>query len=260
VFDTLDPGTAIRVVPLVKGLASPWSLAFLPNGDMLVTEKVGRLRVVRNGTLDPQPISGVPQVLAMGQGGLLEVMPHPQFAENRFVYLTYSKSGERGNTTALARGRLEGNALVDVRDIFVADAWSQGPIHFGSKLAFGRDGTLYMTVGERNDRTRAQETTHHAGKVLRLRDDGSVPMDNPFVGKAGFRPEIYSYGHRNLQGLAFHPETGVLWETEHGPQGGDETEYHQAGRNGWPVVTFGREYWVTSSPTSRGAKGWISRV
>jgi aldose sugar dehydrogenase len=256
VFDTLDPGTAIRVVPLVKGLASPWSLAFLPNGDMLVTEKVGRLRVVRNGTLDPQPISGVPQVLAMGQGGLLEVMPHPQFAENKFVYLTYSKTGERGNTTALARGRLEGNALVDLRDIFVADAWSQGPIHFGSKLAFGRDGTLYMTVGERNDRTRAQETTHHAGKVLRLRDDGSVPMDNPFVGKAGFRPEIYSYGHRNLQGLAFHPETGVLWETEHGPQGGDELNIIQAGKNyGWPVVTFGREYSgeiITNQPWREG--------
>ena len=256
VFDTLDPGTAIRVVPLVKGLASPWSLAFLPNGDMLVTEKVGRLRVVRNGTLDPQPISGVPQVLAMGQGGLLEVMAHPQFAENKFLYLTYSKTGERGNTTALARGRLEGNALVDVRDIFVADAWSQGPIHFGSKLAFGRDGTLYMTVGERNDRTRAQETTHHAGKVLRLRDDGSVPMDNPFVGKAGFRPEIYSYGHRNLQGLAFHPETGVLWETEHGPQGGDELNIIQAGKNyGWPVVTFGREYSgeiITNQPWREG--------
>jgi glucose/arabinose dehydrogenase len=223
---------------------------------MLVTEKVGRLRVVRNGTLDPQPISGVPEVLAMGQGGLLEVMPHPQFAENRFVYLTYSKTGERGNTTALARGRLEGNALVDVRDIFVADAWSQGPIHFGSKLAFGRDGTLYMTVGERNDRTRAQETTHHAGKVLRLRDDGSVPMDNPFVGKAGVRPEIYSYGHRNLQGLAFHPETGVLWETEHGPQGGDELNIIQAGKNyGWPVVTFGREYsgdLITNQPWREG--------
>ncbi len=256
VFDTLDPSTAIRVVPVVSGLANPWSIAFLPNGDMLVTEKVGQLRVVRNGALDPQPISGVPQVVAMGQGGLLEVTPHPRFAENKFVYLTYSKPGEKGNTTALARGKLEGNALTDVRDVFVADAWNNFPIHFGSKIAWGRDGTLYMTVGERNDRNRAQDTSHHAGKVLRLRDDGTVPPDNPFVGRAGFRPEIYSYGHRNLQGLAFHPETGELWETEHGPQGGDELNIIQPGKNyGWPIVTFGREYTgevITNQPWREG--------
>jgi aldose sugar dehydrogenase len=256
VFDTLDPSTAIRVVPVVSGLANPWSIAFLPNGDMLVTEKTGQLRIVRNGTLDPQPISGVPQVVAMGQGGLLEVSPHPRFAENKFVYLTYSKPGEKGNTTALARGRLEGNALADVRDVFVADAWNNFPIHFGSKIAWGGDGTLYMTVGERNDRNRAQDTTHHAGKVLRLRDDGTAPPDNPFVGRAGFRPEIYSYGHRNLQGLAFHPETGELWENEHGPQGGDELNIIQPGKNyGWPVVTFGREYTgevITNQPWREG--------
>jgi aldose sugar dehydrogenase len=256
VFDTLDPSTAIRVVPVVSGLANPWSIAFLPNGDMLVTEKTGQLRIVRNGTLDPQPISGVPQVVAMGQGGLLEVSPHPRFAENKFVYLTYSKPGEKGNTTALARGRLEGNALADVRDVFVADAWNNFPIHFGSKIAWGRDGTLFMTVGERNDRNRAQDTTHHAGKVLRLRDDGTAPPDNPFVGRAGFRPEIYSYGHRNLQGLAFHPETGELWETEHGPQGGDELNIIQPGKNyGWPIVTFGREYTgevITNQPWREG--------
>ena len=233
----------IRVVPVVRGLAAPWSMAFLPNGDMLVTEKVGRLRIVRNGTLDPQPIAGVPEVVAMQQGGLLEVALHPRFAENRWVYLTYSKAGERGNTTALARGRLDGMSLTDVRDLFVADAWSTGGLHFGSKLAFGPDGMLYMSVGERNDRTRAQDTSHHAGKILRLRDDGTAPPDNPFVGRAGFRAEIFSYGHRNPQGLAFHPETGQLWETEHGPQGGDELNLIQAGRNyGWPLVTFGREY------------------
>jgi len=233
----------IRVVPYVRGLAAPWSMAFLPNGDMLVTEKVGRLRIVRNGTLDPQAIPGTPQVVAMQQGGLLEVALHPQFAENRYLYLTYSKAGEQGNTTALARGRFDGKALTEVKDLFVADAWSKTALHFGGKLAFGPDGMLYMTVGERNDRTRAQDTSHHAGKILRLRDDGSVPMDNPFVGRAGFRPEIYSYGHRNLQGLAFHPTTGQLWETEHGPQGGDELNLVQAGKNyGWPVVTLGREY------------------
>jgi glucose/arabinose dehydrogenase len=233
----------IRVVPYVRGLAAPWSMAFLPNGDMLVTERVGRLRIVRNGVLDPQAIPGTPQVVAMQQGGLLEVALHPRFAENRYLYLTYSKAGEQGNTTALARGTFDGKALTGVKDLFVADAWSKGGLHFGGKLAFGPDGMLYMTVGERNDRTRAQDTTHHAGKILRLRDDGTVPMDNPFVGRAGFRPEIYSYGHRNLQGLTVHPTTGQLWETEHGPQGGDELNLIQAGRNyGWPLVTLGREY------------------
>lgn len=254
VFQTL--AHPIRVVPIVRGLASPWSLAFLPNGDMLVTEKVGRLRIVRNGVLDPQPIAGVPQVFAMGQGGLLEVALHPRFADNRLIYLTYSKPGDRGNTTALARGRFDGTMLTDVHDIFVADAWSSGTAHFGSKLVFGRDGMLYMTVGERNDRTRAQDTTHHAGKVLRLRDDGTAPPDNPFVGRAGFRPEIYSYGHRNLQGLTIHPDTGALWETEHGPQGGDELNQIQAGKNyGWPVVTLGREYagdLITNQPWREG--------
>jgi glucose/arabinose dehydrogenase len=240
-FDTL--AHSIRVVPVVGGLANPWSLAFLPNGDMLVSERPGRLRLVRNGSLQPEPIAGVPGVAAGGQGGLLEVALHPKFAENRFVYLTYSKKGERGNTTALARGRFDGNALSEVQDLFVAEAWSNGGAHFGSKLVFARDGTLFMTVGERNDRKRAQDTTNHAGKVLRLNDDGSVPNDNPFVGKAGFLPEIYSYGHRNMQGLAVHPDTGAIWETEHGPQGGDELNIILPGRNyGWPIATFGREY------------------
>jgi glucose/arabinose dehydrogenase len=233
----------IRVVPYVTGLQNPWSIAFLPNGDMLVTEKPGRLRVVRNGKLEPAPISGVPQVLSTGQGGLLEVLPHPRFDANSWLYLTYSKTGERGNTTALARGKLEGNTLGDVRDIFVADAWSNGPIHFGSKLAWGRDGLLYMTVGERNERDRAQRLTDHAGKVLRLTEEGAPAPGNPFTGRADARPEIYSYGHRNLQGVAFHPDTGDLWQTEHGPQGGDELNRVQPGRNyGWPVITLGREY------------------
>lgn len=233
----------IRVVPHVRGLNTPWSIAFLPNGDMLVTEKAGRLRAVRNGVLAPEPISGTPQVLTQGQGGLLEVLPHPRFNENRWLYLTYSKSGDRRNTTALARGRLDGNALTDVKDIFVADAWSMGPIHFGSKLAWGRDGTLYMTVGERNERDRAQRLTDHAGKILRLTEDGAAAPGNPFMGRSDAKPEIYTYGHRNLQGLALHPDTGELWETEHGPQGGDELNRIQAGRNyGWPVITLGREY------------------
>jgi glucose/arabinose dehydrogenase len=233
----------IRVVPLVTGLASPWSLAFLPNGDMLITEKVGRLRIVRKGILDANPIPGVPPVWAMGHGGLLEVLPHPRFAENNLLYFTYAKAGEKGATTVLARGSFDGKVLTGVEDLFVADAWSTGGGHFGSKLAWGRDGTLFMSVGERNDRHRAQDTSHHAGKILRLRDDGTVPPDNPFVGRSGFAPEIYSYGHRNVQGLTVHPETGDVWATEHGPQGGDELNVILPGRNyGWPIVTFGREY------------------
>jgi glucose/arabinose dehydrogenase len=241
---------------MVRGLVNPWSIAFLPNGDMLVTEKPGRLRVVRNGKLDPQAISGTPQVWANGQGGLLEVALHPRFSENQLLYLTYSKPGDRGATTALARARFDGKTLSDMRDVFVADNWATGGAHFGSKIAFGRDGMLYMTVGERNERNRAQDTSIHGGKVLRLKDDGTVPPDNPFAGRSGFRPEIYSYGHRNLQGLAVHPDTGELWETEHGPQGGDELNLIQAGKNcGWPVVTLGREYSgaiITNQPWREG--------
>lgn len=253
-FETFGP--KIRVAPYVKGLANPWSIAFLPNGDMLVTERPGRLRIVRNGTLDPQPIAGTPQVWATGQGGLLEVLPHPRFAENQFLYLTYSKPCEAGATTALLRGRFDGKALTDARDLFVADNCNTGNPHFGSKLAFGRDGMLYMTIGERGDRNRAQNTAIHGGKIVRLKDDGTVPPDNPFVGKQGYKPEIYTYGHRNPQGLAFHPETGALWQNEHGPQGGDELNVIEPGKNyGWPVVTFGREYSgeiITNQPWREG--------
>jgi aldose sugar dehydrogenase len=257
-LETLGP--KIRVVPMARGLVNPWSIAFLPNGDMLVTEKPGRLRIIRNGTLDPQPITGVPEVWPVGQGGLLEVLPHPRFAENRLLYLTYSKSRPRDPaastqpaaagqtppreaTTALARGRFDGKALTDVRELFVADNWNTGNPHFGGKLAFGRDGMLFLTIGERGDRNRAQNTALHGGKVLRLRDDGTAAPDNPFAGREGFKPEIYTYGHRNPQGLVFHPDTGELWETEHGPQGGDELNTIVGGKNyGWPISTFGREY------------------
>ena len=236
-------GTQFRVVPVVKGLEHPWSMAFLSDGDMLVTEKLGRLRIVRKGTLQPQPIAGVPLVWTTGQGGLLEVLPHPRFAENHFVYLTYSKPCETGATTALFRGRFDGKALTDGRDLFVADNCNTGNPHFGSKLAFGPDGMLYMTIGERGDRNRAQNTAIHGGKILRLKEDATVPADNPFVGKEGYKPEIFTYGHRNPQGLAFHPQTGALWDNEHGPQGGDELNIIQAGKNyGWPVATYGREY------------------
>jgi glucose/arabinose dehydrogenase len=249
-------GSKVRVVPMLKGLATPWSLAFLPNGDMLITEKGGKLRIARGGTLDPEPVAGTPEVFAVGQGGLLEVAVHPQFEKNQFVYLTYSKGKEKDGTTVLARGRFDGKALVDVKDILVTDNWNAGGIHFGSKLVFGRDGMLYMTVGERNDRNRAQNTNIHGGKILRLKDDGTVPPDNPFVGKDGFKPEIFSYGHRNPQGIAMHPVTGAIWSTEHGPQGGDELNEIQAGKNyGWPVITFGREYsgeTISAQPAREG--------
>jgi glucose/arabinose dehydrogenase len=235
--------TAFRVVPVVRALANPWSLAFLPNGDMLVTERPGRLRIVRNGTLDPQPIAGVPEVWATGQGGLLEVLPHPRFGQNRLLYLTYSKPCEKGATTALLRGRFDGRALSGAQDLFVADNCNTGNPHFGSKLAFGPDGSLYMTIGERGDRHRAQNMASHGGKILRLTEDGKPAPGNPFLGKEGSKPEIFTYGHRNPQGLAIHPDTGVMWANEHGPQGGDELNILEAGRNyGWPVASYGREY------------------
>ena len=243
VLETPEP--KVRVVPLHKGLANPWSLTFLPNGDMLITEKPGRLRIARKDTLDPEPISGVPTVWAVGQGGLLEVLAHPRFAENQYLYLTYSKpcAGEKSATTALARGKFDGKALTDVKDLFVADNCNTGNPHYGSKLAWGRDGMLYMTVGDRGDRKRAQDPASHGGKLLRLREDGTAAPDNPFVGKEGFKPEIYTWGHRNAQGLAFHPATGALWLNEHGPQGGDELNVIEPGKNyGWPVVSYGREY------------------
>jgi aldose sugar dehydrogenase len=245
-------GTAVQVVTVVDGLEHPWSMAFLPDGDLLITERPGRLRRVRNGTLLPDPIAGIPEVHARGQGGLLDVQLHPAFADNGWVYLTYSKSVPGGATTALFRGRLEGDRLVEGADLFVADAVSQRGEHFGSRLAFDGEGHLFMTVGDRADRPSAQDRSDHQGTVLRLRDDGSVPPDNPFVGEPGVRPEIWSWGHRNPQGLTFHPTTGELWSTEHGPQGGDELNRILPGRNyGWPEVTFGREYGPARARISR---------
>jgi glucose/arabinose dehydrogenase len=234
----------IRVVKVADGLANPWSLAWLPNGDLLVTERAGRLRVVRNGVLDPAPISGTPEVKITVLGGLLEVLPHPGFDANRYLYLSYAKGGD-GNfaTTAVARGRFDGKAVTELTEIFVAQNWSTSPTNFGGRMVFGRDGMLYLTVGERQEQDRAQDTMLHGGKVLRLRDDGSVPPDNPFVGKPGYLPEIYALGVRSPQGLAVHPETGGLWENEHGPLGGDEINVIQAGRNyGWPLATYGKNY------------------
>jgi glucose/arabinose dehydrogenase len=238
VFDTAEQHK-LRVVVVTKELVHPWSLAFLPDGGMLVTERPGRLRVIRNGTLDPRPIAGVPPVHAVGLLGLLDVALHPRFAENKLLYLSYSKPVEGGRpTTALARARLEGTTLADVHDLFVMEPASSG----SSRIAFGRDETLYMTIAGAIGK-RAQDPNDAAGKVLRFKDDGTVPADNPFVGRAGYRPEIFTLGHRSNVGLAVHPESGVVWTTENGPNGGDEINVLQPGRNyGWPIVSYGRTY------------------
>lgn len=240
-----------RIVPVAEGFMNPWAMAFLPGGDILVTERPGRLRIIRKGKLLEAPVQGVPQVVVRGQGGLLDVVPHPNFASNRLVYLSYSKpAGDSGAaTTAVARGRFENDRLTGVEDIFVA-VTKGAPGHFGSRLAFDKAGFLFITVGDRmipstGDLTAhpAQSLANHQGKVLRLQDDGKVPADNPFVGKEGARPEIWSYGHRNQQGLAVHPETGEVWAVEHGPQGGDELNHIRKGLNyGWPVIGYGVNY------------------
>ncbi len=238
-----------RVVTVVEGLVNPWAIAFLSGGEMLVTERPGRLRSVRNGVLDPDPVAGVPAVFARGQGGLLDVVPHPAFATNRLLYLSYAKPVEGGgSTTAVARGRYENGRLTGVTDVFVAE--SRGAGHYGCRLAFDRNGFLFITIGDRQappagdlEAHPAQDLSNHHGTVVRLHDDGRVPADNPFVGRAGARPEIWSYGHRNPQGLVVHPETGDVWATEHGPQGGDELNLILPGRNyGWPVIGYGVNY------------------
>ena len=268
-----------RAVIVTKGLVKPWSIAFLPDGAILITELGGRLRVVRNGVLDPNPVAGVPAVYAVRLDGLMDIALHPRFAENNLVYLTYSKAGPdmvandqplsalvpdqtvrgaKGKTTtnALWRARWDGKALVDGKDIFVADNWIDDSISqtHASRMVFGRDGMLYVGFGAANAPAtsgkylrsrggRAQDPNSHGGKFVRLKDDGTVPKDNPFVGKAGYKPEIFTMGHRNALGLVVHPTTGEIWEHENGPADGDEINILKAGANyGWPVVGMGRDY------------------
>ncbi|GAA4523108.1 PQQ-dependent sugar dehydrogenase [Chelativorans composti] len=244
VFETEGP--SIRVQTVVNGLSHPWGLAFLPDGTMLVTERSGNLRLVTDRLSDP--IAGVPEVDARGQGGLLDVALDPAFEQNRLVYLSYAEAGEGGNSTAVARGRLsDDNArLENVEVIFRQQPKVQSQLHFGSRLVFDPEGHLFITLGERSHerfRSQAQELNSHLGKIVRINPDGSVPADNPFVNQEGALPEIWSYGHRNIQAAALNPVTGVLWEIEHGPRGGDELNVIEPGANyGWPIVTLGINY------------------
>ncbi len=268
----------IRVTVVTKGLDHPWGLAFVPDGSVLVTERPGRLRVIRDGQLDPKPIEGLPAIRAAVLGGLADVVLHPKFERNRLVYFSYSKPDAKEpsiSTLAVARARWDGGErLEDVEDIFVAADWygpemagsnhrccGQGPADgsFGARMAFGKDGMLYVASGDRNWGEKAQDPASDLGKIVRLRDDGRIPKDNPFVGREGFRPEIYTLGHRNPTGLTVHPRTGELWSTEFGPRGGDELNRIEAGKNyGWILVTHGAHY--NGDPVERGAEGVAGMV
>lgn len=230
-----------RVVTLAEGLSHPWGIAFLPGGDLLVTERAGRVRLISGA--QARDVPGAPQVWANGQGGLLDIERHPRFAETRFVYLTYSKPSPEGATTALARARFDGDRLIDLRDLFVGDARTRMGQHFGSRIVFDSAGMVYIGIGDRGIMQQAQNPTNHQGTIIRLHDDGRVPDDNPFVDRSGWHNEIFAYGVRNPQGMALHPQTGELWENEHGPRGGDEINVIRRGANyGWPAITFGIDY------------------
>jgi len=234
----------LRLVTVAKGLEHPWSFAFLPDGRILVTERPGRLRIVGPGEKLSAPVKGVPRVYARGQGGLLDVILDPDFATNRVIYLSYAEPGRGGAGTAVARATLKDGALNNLKVIFRQTPKAGTSRHFGSRLVIARDGTLFITVGERGQRERAQDPSVNRGQVVRINRDGTVPKDNPFFGKKGYRPEIWSYGHRNPQGAALHPVTGKLWTVEHGARGGDEINVPLPGRNyGWPVIAYGRHYW-----------------
>ncbi len=235
---------AFRIVLLVEGLDHPWSMAFLPDGRMLVTERPGRLRIVaKDFRLDPQPIAGLPPVAAVGQGGLFDVVLHPQYAGNGWIYLAYSGPGAGGHGTELMRAKLDGHRLVQSQVLFRLEPKTSTGHHFGGRIVFDRKGHVYLTLGDRGDKDRAQRLDDHAGSVIRLYDDGRVPANNPFGKHAGAKPEKFTLGNRNMQGAALHPGTGELWTHEHGPQGGDEINVMRAGRNyGWPVITYGVNY------------------
>jgi aldose sugar dehydrogenase len=243
----------VRQTVLIRGLERPWSMVWLPDGSMLITERPGRLRVVRNGVLEPTPIAGVPEVLALGQGGLMDISLHPRFAQNRQIYLTYAQGTNEANRTRLARATFDGKALSNVRVIFEVSQTKTGGQHFGSRLIWLPDGTLLLAIGDGGNppleldgsliRQQAQNLKSHLGKIVRLKDDGSIPEDNPFVNNPQADPAIWSYGHRNIQGLTFDPLKRRVWATEHGSRGGDELNLVEGGKNyGWPLATHSQEY------------------
>lgn len=249
------PSVAARVTPVVGGLDHPWAMAFLPDGGMLITERPGTLRLLRTPGGLSKPLSGVPKVAARGQGGLLDVALSPDFAKDRYVYLSYAESDGDKSGTAVGRGRLSDDAsgLEDFKVLFRQMPKLSSGLHFGSRLVFDGKGHLFIALGENNQRPTAQDLDKLQGKVVRLKLDGSVPEDNPFVGKTGARPEIWSYGHRNPQGMAINPWSGDLWENEHGPRGGDEINLVQAGKNyGWPLATHGINYSGLRIPEAKG--------
>jgi len=230
-----------RVVRVAGGLQNPWGMAFLPDGRVLVSERPGRLQLVDGGTVTE--VTGLPQISATGQGGLLDLALHPRYEQNGWIYFSHAAGAGSELGTRISRARLEGNRLTDVQTIFRMRPGSSTSQHFGSRLLFLPDGTLLFTIGDRGNRERAQDLNDHAGSTLRINDDGSVPPDNPFVGRPGALPEIYTYGNRNAQGMALHPGTGRVWQHEHGPRGGDEVNIIEPGKNyGWPLITYGQEY------------------
>lgn len=261
---TLD----VRRTTVVEGLERPWSVVWLPDGAMLITERPGRLRIVSNGVLDPNSITGIPEVLAIGQGGLMDVSIHPRFTENRFVYLTYSHGTENANRTRVARATFDGKALTNLRVIFEVSQSKSGGQHFGSRILWLPDGTMLVAIGDGGNppiqlagdliRKQAQNLRSDLGKIVRLNDDGSIPQDNPFVNNANAEPAVWSYGHRNIQGLSFDPATKRVWATEHGSQGGDELNLIEAGKNyGWPLVTHSREYTGGEISKERSRPGMV---
>lgn len=236
--------TGYKVTEIAKGLDHPWSMAFLPDGSILVTERVGRLRVIKHGSLQAEPVGGVPAVHTGSQAGLFDIVLHPNFAQNNIVYLTYAAGTSAANGTQVARAHFDGSKLQDLHVIFKAMPLKDTDNHYGGRMAFLPDGTFALTIGEGFEyREKAQDLTSDLGKIVRLNEDGSVPQDNPFVGRRSVRPEIYTWGHRNEQGLIFDAPSGRLYETEHGPRGGDELNIIVASRNyGWPVITYGMDY------------------
>ena len=246
-------GMSIHSELVTEGLQIPWGFDFIGSEEMLVTERKGKLHRLNLETRKRVSISGLPKFYVKSQGGLLDVIVHPQFSKNNLIYFTYATPYKSENSVRLSQAVLKGNRLSNVKTLFTAEASSDNNIHFGSRLVFDKAGYLYMSIGDRGERDRAQDLSSHGGKIIRLKADGTVPKDNPFVGRKGARPEIWTLGHRNPQGLAIHPKTGRIWEQEHGPRGGDEINLLKKGGNyGWPKVTYGKEYWGPSIGRKKG--------